>query len=151
MTASLGAGIRAAWQDPTVRAVLLITVLMNVLLFPYQHMLVVFPRDVLRAGPEWLGALVAADGLGSLLGALVIASRRGFVAHRRLFVAAVLTAPLLLMMFTGARSRWVCVALLVVIGVAPAIAVNSLMAFLTIAPVAVPLARRAHGREGASG
>jgi len=201
VTASLGAGVRAAWQEPTVRAVLLITVLMNVLLFPYQHMLAVFSRDVLRAGPEWLGALVAADGLGSLLGALVIASRRGFVAHRRLFVAAVLTAPLLLMAFTGARSRWVCVVLLVVIGVAesgfatmqstlvllsapeerrggamgilsacigtqplgtlwlgflatgigvaPAIAVNSLLAFLTIAPFAVPLARRAPRRESA--
>jgi MFS family permease len=202
VTASLGAGIRAAWQEPTVRSVLLITVLMNVLLFPYQHMLAVFSRDVLKAGPEWLGALVAADGLGSLLGALVIASRHGFVAHRRLFVAAVLTAPLLLMAFTGARSRWVCVVLLVVIGVAesgfatmqstlvllsapeerrggamgilsacigtqplgtlwlgflatgigvaPAMAANSLMAFLTIAPVAVPLARRAPRRAGVS-
>ena len=76
VTASLGAGIRAAWQEPTVRAVLLITVLMNVLLFPYQHMLAVFSRDVLKAGPEWLGALVAADGLGSLLGALVISASR---------------------------------------------------------------------------
>src|SRR5262249_51228276 len=85
-----GGAVRAAWQEPTVRSVLVITVLMNVLLFPYQHMLAVFSRDVLRAGPEWLGALVAAEGLGSLLGALVIASRRGFVAHRRLFVSAVL-------------------------------------------------------------
>jgi MFS family permease len=66
VTASLAAGFRAAWEEPTVRAVLVITVLMNVLLFPYQHMLVVFARDVLSAGPEWLGALVAAEGLGSL-------------------------------------------------------------------------------------
>jgi MFS family permease len=201
VTASLGAGVRAAWQEPTVRAVLVITVLMNVLLFPYQHMLAVFSRDVLGAGPEWLGALVAADGLGSLLGALTIASRRGFVAHRRLFVSAVLVAPLLLIAFTGARWRWVCVGLLVVIGfaesgfatmqstlvllaapeerrggamgilsacigtqplgtlwlgflatgigVAPAMAVNSLLAFLAIAPVAVPLGRRGPRRETA--
>jgi len=202
VTASLGAGVRAAWQEPTVRAVLIITVLMNVLLFPYQHMLAVFSRDVLRAGPEWLGALVAADGLGSLLGALVIASRRGFVAHRRLFVAAVLVAPLLLILFTGARVRWVCIVLLVLIGlaesgfatmqstlvllaapeerrggamgilsacigtqplgtlwlgvlasgigVASAIALNSTLAFLTIAPVALTLARLGPRREGAA-
>jgi MFS family permease len=118
MRASLGAGFRAAWQEPTVRDVLIITVLMNVLLFPYQHMLAVFSRDVLGAGPEWLGALVAADGLGSLLGALTVASRRGFIAHRRLFVGAVLVAPLLLIVFTGARWRWVCVVLLVMIGMA---------------------------------
>lgn len=201
VTASLGAGVRAAWQEPTVRAVLLITVLMNVLLFPYQHMLSVFSRDVLKAGPEWLGALVAADGLGSLLGALTIASRRGFIAHRRLFVAAVLVAPLLLIVFSGIRWRWACVALLVLIGVAesgfatmqstlvllsapeerrggamgilsacigtqplgtlwlgflatgigvaPAIAANSLLAFLTIAPVAVPLGRLGQRRASA--
>jgi len=199
VTASLGAGCRAAWQEPTVRDVLIITVLMNVLLFPYQHMLAVFSRDVLGAGPEWLGALVAADGLGSLLGALTIASRRGFIAHRRLFVGAVLVAPLLLIVFTGARWRWVCVVLLVMIGmaesgfatmqstlvllaapeerrggamgilsacigtqplgtlwvgflatgigVAPAIALNSLLAFLLIVPVALPLARRGPRRE----
>jgi MFS family permease len=199
VTASLGAGFRAAWQEPTVRDVLIITVLMNVLLFPYQHMLAVFSRDVLGVGPEWLGALVAADGLGSLIGALTIASRRGFIAHRRLFVGAVLVAPLLLIVFAGARGRWVCVVLLVMIGmaesgfatmqstlvllaapeerrggamgilsacigtqplgtlwvgflatgigVAPAIALNSLLAFLTIAPVALPLARRGPRRE----
>ena len=202
VTASLGAGVRAAWEEPTVRAVLTITVLMNVLLFPYQHMLAVFSRDVLRAGPEWLGALVAADGLGSLLGALAIASRRGFVAHRRLFVSAVLVAPLLLIIFTGSRWRWLCVVLLMLIGlvesgfstmqstlvllaapeerrggamgilsacigtqpvgtlwvgflasgigVAPALAVNSLMAFLAIAPVAHTLARLGPRRETAT-
>jgi MFS family permease len=202
VTASLGAGVRAAWQEPTVRTVLLITVLMNVLLFPYQHMLAVFSRDVLKAGPEWLGALVAADGLGSLLGALTIASRRGFIAHRRLFVAAVLIAPLLLIAFAGARWRWLCIVLLVLIGVAesgfatmqstlvllsaseerrggamgilsacigtgplgtlwlgflateigvaPAIAANSLLAFLTIAPVAVPLGRQGPRRASAT-
>lgn len=202
LAATLGAGIRAAWQEPTVRGVLLVTVLMNVLVFPYQHMLAVFSRDVLEAGPEWLGALVAADGLGSLVGALAIASRRGFIAHRHLFVGAVLVAPLLLIVFTTARWRWVCVALLALIGlaesgfatmqstlvllsapeerrggamgilsacigtqplgtlwlgilasgigVAAAIAINSALAFLAIAPAAVALARLGPRREAAS-
>ena len=148
-----------------------------------------------------MGALVAADGIGSLLGALTIASRRGFIAHRRLFVAAVLIAPLLLIVFSGMRSRWLCIVLLVLlgvaesgvatmqstlvllsaseerrggamgilsacigtgplgtlwlgflatgIGVAPAIAANSLLAFLTIAPVAVSLGRQGPRRVSA--
>src|SRR5262245_60488887 len=202
LAASLGAGVRAAWHEPTVRGVLIITVLMNVLVFPYQHMLAVFSRDVLHAGPEWLGALVAADGLGSLVGALTIASRRGFIAHRHLFVAAVLIAPLLLIVFTSARWRWVCLALLALIGVAEsgfatmqstlvllsapeerrggamgilsacigtqplgtlwvgmlasgirvrsAIAINSMLAFLTIAPAAIALARLGPRRETAA-
>jgi len=118
LVASLAAGIRAAWAEPTVRAVLLITVFMNVLLFPYQPMLAVLAREVLAAGPEWLGALVAADGLGSLLGALVIASRRGFITHRRLFAGAVVVAPLLLCALASSRWRWASVAILVAIGAA---------------------------------
>lgn len=118
VVASLGEGFREAWRAPTVRAVLVITVLMNVLFFPYQHMLPVFAREVLRVGPEWLGALVAADGLGALLGALAIASRRGFLPHGRLFAASVLVAPFLLLAFTGLGWRWGCLALLVLIGAA---------------------------------
>jgi MFS family permease len=118
VVSSLGAGFREAWGAPTVRAVLIITVLMNVLFFPYQHMLPVFARDVLRVGPEWLGALVAADGLGALAGALAIASRRGFLPHGRLFAVSVLVAPFLLLAFTGLRWSWACLALLVLIGAA---------------------------------
>jgi MFS family permease len=116
VAASLGAGFREAWREPTVRAVLMITVLMNVLFFPYQHMLPVFAREVLRVGPEWLGALIAADGLGALLGALAIAARRGFLPHGRLFALSVLVAPFLLLAFTGLRWRWACLAVLVLIG-----------------------------------
>lgn len=116
VAASLGAGFRDAWGEPTVRAVLTITVLMNVLFFPYQHMLPVFARGVLRVGPEWLGALVAADGLGALLGALAIAGRRGFLPHGRLFALCVLVAPVLLLAFTGLRWSWGCLVLLVLIG-----------------------------------
>jgi MFS family permease len=114
--ATLAAGFRAAWEEPTVRAVLIITVLMNTLFFPYQHMLPVFARQVLAGGPEFLGALVAADGLGALVGALVIASRRGFVAHRGLFAFSVLAAPFLLVAFSASRWGGLCLALIVVIG-----------------------------------
>jgi predicted MFS family arabinose efflux permease len=118
VASSLGEGFRAAWQEPTMRSVLIITALMNVLLFPYQSMLPVFAREVLAGGPEWLGALVAADGLGALLGALVIASRHGFLAHRRLFAGAVVVAPLLLLALAGARWRWACLLILLAMGAA---------------------------------
>ena len=91
---------------------------MNTLFFPYQHMLPVFAREILGVGPVGLGALVAADGCGALLGALVIASRRGRLAHRTLFGGAVLVTPLLLVALSGSRWLGLCVALLVVMGAA---------------------------------
>src|SRR5262245_25676631 len=66
LAATMRAGLSAAWRTPTVRAVLLVTIAMNTLFFPYQHMLPVFARDILAVGPVGLGALVAADGCGAL-------------------------------------------------------------------------------------
>ncbi len=116
--ASMRAGLEAAWSSPTVRAVLLVTIAMNTLFFPYQHMLPVFARDVLALGPVGLGALVAADGGGALLGALAIAARRGQLSHRMLFGGAVLVAPVLLVALSASRWLPVCVVLLVVMGAA---------------------------------
>jgi Na+/melibiose symporter-like transporter len=142
--ASLAAGLRAAWASPTVRAVLLCTIAMNVLFFPYQHMLAVFARDVLGGGPGTLGALVAADGLGALAGALAIAASRARLAHPRVFAAGVLVAPVLLVAF--AAWRWLpgCLALLVLLGVAES-------AFAAMQSTLVLLSAPAHARGGTMG
>jgi MFS family permease len=115
---SMRAGLQAAWASGTVRAVLLVTIAMNTLFFPYQHMLPVFARDVLAVGPLALGALVAADGLGALTGALAIASGRGHLDHRMVFGSAVMIAPLLLVALASSRWLAVCVAILIIMGAA---------------------------------
>src|SRR5439155_24592961 len=81
IVASLVAGLREARDQPVIRAVLIITIIMNGLMFPYQQMLPVFARDVLRVGPELLGLLVAADGVGALIGAILVGSLRSFRNH----------------------------------------------------------------------
>jgi MFS family permease len=115
---SMREGLHAAWTHPTVRATLLVTIAMNTLFFPYQHMLPVFTRDVLAVGPLALGALVAAEGGGSLVGALAIASGRMGLAYRTIFGGAVIVAPALLIAFSGSRSVTLCAVLLILIGVA---------------------------------
>ncbi len=95
LVAGLAGGIREARSEPTIRAVLLITVVMNLLVFPYQPILPVLARDVLHVGPELLGLLLAADGLGALSGALVVASRHGFSRHRHVFAGGSLLAATL--------------------------------------------------------
>src|SRR5512145_2913847 len=118
IAASMRAGLQAAWSSPTMRAVLLVTIAMNTLFFPYQHMLPVFARDVLAVGPVALGALVAGEGCGSLLGALVIASGRSGLAYRTLFGGSVLVAPALLIALSGSRWLALGVVLLFLMGLA---------------------------------
>lgn len=113
---SLRAGLRAAWTHPLIRAVLLGTIAMNVLVFPYQHMLAVFARDVLAGGPGVLGSLVAAEGLGALVGALALAARRRHLSQGRLFGISIVLTPGLVAAVSQSPSLFPCLALLAVLG-----------------------------------
>jgi predicted MFS family arabinose efflux permease len=107
--ASLAAGLREARSRPAVRAVMVITLVMNSLVFPYQHLLAVFAQDVLLVGPERLGLLVAANGAGALVGSLVLASRRDLAHHAELFVGGSVAAAVLILGF--ALSPWYALSL----------------------------------------
>jgi MFS family permease len=63
-------------ESQPIVGVLLISACMNILVFPYQQLLPVFARDVLLVDAVGLGALSAATGVGSFVGALAIAFTR---------------------------------------------------------------------------
>jgi MFS family permease len=111
----LAAGLREARARAPIRAVLLVTVVMNVLVFPYQAILAVFARDVLAVGPEGLGLLNAAEGVGLLAGSLLIAGWRGLAAHGLVFgVGSLLTAALVA---AFALSPWYALSLAVQVAI----------------------------------
>jgi MFS family permease len=120
LVAGLRAGLRAAWTHRAIRAVLLATVAMNVLVFPYQHMLSVFARDVLAGGPGVLGTLIAAEGLGALAGALAIAAQRRHLRQERLFALSIVLTPAMVVAFALSPSFTLCLALLALLGLVEA-------------------------------
>jgi MFS family permease len=102
--ASLTAGLREARGHSSVKAVLAVTLVMNTLVFPYQHLLAVFAQDVLLVGPERLGLLASVNGLGALAGSVFLATRRDFAQHAALFVGASVMGAVLVVGF--ALSPW---------------------------------------------
>ncbi len=70
--ASISEGLQYIRQNQNILGVMLITVAMNNLVFPYMALLPVFARDILGQGPVGLGILGAALGVGTLLGLFVI-------------------------------------------------------------------------------
>src|SRR5262249_1820598 len=126
------------------RAVLLIPFVMNVLVSPSQPLLSVFAQDVLAGGPRTLGLLVAADGVGALTGALAIVAYRGSLPYGRLFAAAVLATPFVLVAFSASPSLVVSVALMGAIGIAES-------GFAAMQPTLALLSAPAHARGGAMG
>jgi MFS family permease len=91
-----GEGMRYVRSNPTILAVVLITLIMNLWIFPYISLLPVFAREVLHKGPIELGFLSTGTGLGSFLGLLTLNFLRQRVHVGTLFVVG-----------TG----WMCVAL----------------------------------------
>jgi predicted MFS family arabinose efflux permease len=82
----------------------------------YQRFLPVFAKDILRVGPEGLGILMGASGLGAVLSLVFLeAVSRRWRPETLLWFSAKAT-PLLLILFCFSRSLWVSVVLLGLLG-----------------------------------
>ena len=81
----IGEGLRYVGHSQPILGVLLITVVMNLLIFPYMTLLPIFARDVLGRGPLGLGLLGTASGVGAFAGLLVIQRIRGQVNSGLIF------------------------------------------------------------------
>ena len=69
-------GVRFVVKSPVLLPAILITITANMFIFPFMVMIPVFALDVLQVNETLMGILAAADGLGALIGALFLASRR---------------------------------------------------------------------------
>ncbi|MBI2940802.1 MAG: MFS transporter [Chloroflexi bacterium] len=105
-------------RSEAIVGVLAVTVAMNFFAFPHQSLLPVFARDVLRAGPIGLGLLAAADGIGSLVGAVGLAALGQPKRVGRLFIAGSTSMCLLLVAFSTSADYRLAVALLLLAGLA---------------------------------
>jgi len=71
----LRAGLRYAWDEPTIRMVLAMIAVIGTLAMNFQVILPVMAKQVFQGNAGTYGLLSATIGIGSLLGALVAASR----------------------------------------------------------------------------
>jgi MFS family permease len=100
--------------------VLLISVFMNVLVFPYQQLLPVFARDVLHVDAVGLGAMSSAAGIGSVLGALVIVTSVRIPRSGQLFWMGSVMMSVCLAAFALSEQFGVALVLLAMSGVGQA-------------------------------
>ncbi len=72
--ANLKEGFAYVRSTPNVLALMILAYVPRVFAVPYQTLMPVFQKDVLQVGPEGLGLLMAAPGLGAVLAVLTLAS-----------------------------------------------------------------------------
>ena len=80
---SCATGGRYVAGSPPIRSILLLLALVSLVGMPYTVLMPVFASKILHGGPHTLGFLMAATGVGALLGALFLASRRSVLGLGR--------------------------------------------------------------------
>jgi MFS family permease len=90
--ANLKEGLLYVWSNPTVFALLTAALVPRILAMPYQTLMPVFQKDVLKVGPEGLGIMLAAPGLGAMLAGLLLAGLGNRVRRQGVLMLASLVA-----------------------------------------------------------
>jgi MFS family permease len=116
----LTVGLRYVAGQPLLRAMVLITVVMNLLSFSYVNIVPVIARDVLEVGPGLMGMLLAAPGLGSVIGAVIVASTVTIARPGRIFVAGSLLTFFGLALFSVSNWYGLSLAILMMMGLGAA-------------------------------
>jgi len=122
--AGLKEGVVYAWRTPTIRTVLVLLALSSLVAIPYSNLLPAFAKDahLLDGGPDTLGYLRGATGVGALIAGALLAYRREAVPLRRILLGAAVLFGLGLIAFALlARYRsslWLALPVLVWVGLA---------------------------------
>ncbi|TAK79864.1 MAG: MFS transporter [Dehalococcoidia bacterium] len=108
-------GIRYMRGDPVVLALLWINFFIVLMSMPYMQMLAGFVKEVLHGGPEQIGFLISATGIGALAGSLVVASmpNRG---RGKVFLVSALILGVALVGFVISTSLWLTAAIMLAVG-----------------------------------
>ncbi len=65
-------GFGIIWNSPVLRGLMALATVPMLIVFPYLSLMPVYARDILDIGPQGLGLLMAASGVGAVLGALIV-------------------------------------------------------------------------------
>ena len=118
-------GFRFAASNEGVRRLLVLLALTALAGLPYGTLMPIFASGVFHSDARALGLLMGAPGLGALLGAITLASRRDGQGTYRWVGVACGTMGIMLVVFSLSRTLWLSVVILVPLGAATMIHVSA--------------------------
>jgi MFS family permease len=114
--AELADGLRYAWHLPLVRAVLMLLAVSSVLGGAYGALMPLVAATTLRGGPHTLGFLMGAAGMGALVAAIYLASRRSVIGLPTVIKRCALGLGIGLLAFELATTMWIAMPVMFLIG-----------------------------------
>jgi len=101
---------------PMILASIIAAYVISIFVGTYTRFLAVFAKDVLQVGPDGLGLLVAAPGVGAVASLIVLGALEERWNRTRLLWFSAKATPFLLILFCLSRSLWLSVLLLGLFG-----------------------------------
>lgn len=120
----------AVRQDHMLSALLLLTAVLSFCARPYNQLMPVFARDILKVGPRGLGLLMMAPGVGTVIGSLTLATLGGSHRLGPITVGAILTFSFTLLGFSCLPYFVPDLVLLIITGMGQTISLASLNTLL---------------------
>lgn len=127
---SLGDGASYVWTHKVIRALVAITAVSSIFGMANVVLMPIFVRDILKIGIEGLGFLMAAVGLGAILGALTLAVFSHYKEKQVFVKIGTVILSLSLILFSLSKAYWVSFLVLLGAGwgmIMQSITVNTLL------------------------
>jgi MFS family permease len=127
-------GVQYATHTPAIRLLLLFIGLLSLLSTPYTVLMPVFAKDILHGGPDSMGMLMGAAGVGAVISTIFLARNRDPNTLGRTITFSLVRFGVGLMLFSFSRNFWLSLALLPLVGsgfMLPMSAANTLLQTLT--------------------
>jgi MFS family permease len=99
-----------------IRAIIILLAVVSLAGAPYSVLIPIFAGQILGGGPHTLGFLMTASGLGALIAALWLASRKSVLGLGRALPISTAVFSVALVAFGWSRSVWLSLVLMLVIG-----------------------------------
>lgn len=109
-------GVRYVLGFEPIRDIILLLALVSLMGMPYIVLMPVFAKDVLHGGPSTLGFLMGGSGVGALVGALYLASRKGVLGLGKMIPIGAAMFGLGLVAFALSRNFFLSLTLVTVVG-----------------------------------
>lgn len=116
MLQELSEGFSYAFSFAPIRSVLLLITLVSAMGSSYMVLMPVFAKDILQGDSHTLGFLMGCTGLGALLGAGYLASRKSVLGLEKWIILASSIAGVALILFSMSRFFWFSMFLLLLSG-----------------------------------
>jgi MFS family permease len=116
MLRQMSEGWKYASGFAPIRKVLLLLALVSLVGMPYTVLMPVFANEILHGGPNTLGLLMAASGVGALAGALLLAARQSVLGLGKYIPLMASAFGAGLIAFSFSRALWLSLLLMVVTG-----------------------------------